>query len=255
MDLKYRLIEVTPENIIDHPQAVCFIKRENARYNKKVEWYSEHYKEGVRIKLLYTGDMAKSIGFIEYVPGKFCWRPVEAEGYMFIHCIWTYRKQNQNQGLGGVLIKEVEKEASGMNGVAVVTSDKSFMCKKEIFLKNGYKIIYESGSEQILVKQFRKGALPSFKVDANEAARYNDLTMIYSGQCPWVARFIEEVKPVLKKEKLDPDIIELKTASRAQKAPSAYGVFNLVYKGKVLADRYISTTRFSNILRKDVKEK
>jgi len=254
MDLKYKIVEVTPENIKDHPQAVCFIKRENARCNKKVEWYREHYKEGVRIKLLYTGDMDKSIGFVEYVPGKFCWRPVEAEGYMFIHCIWTYGKQNQNQGLGSLLIKEVEKEASGMNGVAVVTSDKSFMCKKEIFLKNGYEIVSESGKEQLVVKQSRKAPLPSFKVDAGEA-RYNNLTMIYSGQCPWVTRFIDEVKPVLKKEKLDVDIIEIKTAFQAQEAPSAYGVFNLVYKRKLLADRYISTTRFSNIIRKDVKGK
>jgi len=74
MDLKYKIVEVTPENITDHPRAVCFIKREKVQCRRKAEWYREHYQE-----------------------------------------------------------------ASGMHGVAVVTSDKSFMCKKEIFLKNGYE--------------------------------------------------------------------------------------------------------------------
>jgi len=76
---------------------------------------------------------------------------------------------------------------------------------------------------------------------------------VYSKQCPWVARFIDESQPIFKKEKLDLKIIELTTAGQAQKAPSLYGVFNLIYNGKLLADRYISTTRLSNIIRKDIK--
>jgi hypothetical protein len=53
--------------------------------------------------------------------------------------------------------------------------------------------------------------------------------------------------------KLEPDIIEIKTAKQAQKAPSLYGIFNLIYNGKLLSDRYISTTRFLNIINKEIK--
>jgi hypothetical protein len=45
-----------------------------------------------------------------------------------------------------------------MMGVAVVTSDKSFMASKEIFMKNGYNIISESGKEQLTAKRFIKKA-------------------------------------------------------------------------------------------------
>jgi hypothetical protein len=55
------------------------------------------------------------------------------------------------------------------------------------------------------------------------------------------------------KEKLNTEIIELRTIQEAQNTPSAYGVFNLIYNGKILADRYISTTRFTNIIRKEIK--
>ncbi|MFC2163543.1 YoaP domain-containing protein [Acidobacteriota bacterium] len=45
----------------------------------------------------------------------------------------------------------------------------------------------------------------------------------------------------------------LKTAEQAQSAPSIYGVFNLIYDGTLLADHYISKTRFKNIIKKKIK--
>lgn len=75
--------------------------------------------------------------------------------------------------------------------------------------------------------------------------------MVYSRQCPWVARFMEEVKPVLSGYKLEPEIIEFTTAGEAQRAPSLYGVFSLINDGRLLADRNISVTRFRNILKKE----
>jgi len=83
--------------------------------------------------------------------------------------------------------------------------------------------------------------------------KHRDLIIIYSKQCPWVARFLEEVKPFLDEEKLKPKFIEIKTPAEAQKAPSLYSVFNLISDGKLLADRYISTTRFMNIVKKELR--
>jgi len=57
------------------------------------------------------------------------------------------------------------------------------------------------------------------------------------------------VKPILKKLNLKLAVTELKTPAQAQSAPCVYGVFNLLYDGRVLVDRYISTTRFLSILK------
>ena len=48
------------------------------------------------------------------------------------------------------------------------------------------------------------------------------------------------------------EITEIKTAKEAQQAPSGYGVYSLVYNGKLLSDHYISNTRFKNILKKEI---
>jgi len=250
--METNIVEVTSDNIVNHPQVICFINPKHEYYHKKVAWLKDQFKNGLKIKLLYLKGEKNPVGYIEYVPGEYCWRPVDSKGYMFVHCLWTNGKKYQHQGLGTLLVQEVEKEAIDMLGVAVITSDKAFMANRAIFNKNGYTIASESGKEQLLVKQFRVGPLPSINDWEGELKKYQDLTIIYSRQCPWVARFIEEVQPILKEKNLQSTIIELQTAADAQKAPSVYGVFNLLYNGKLFADRYISTTRFLNILKKDM---
>ena len=46
-------------------------------------------------------------------------------------------KKYQHQGLGRLLIEDAERAAKDKLGVAVLTSDKSFMTNKSIFIKNG----------------------------------------------------------------------------------------------------------------------
>jgi len=243
------IVYVKPESIYEHPQAICFINPKNSFFKKKVEWFENEYKNGLRICLLYPSGEKKAAGFVEFVPGEYCWRAVSAVDYMFIHCIWTTGKKIQHQGLGTMLIKEVEKAAAGMAGVAVMTSDNAFMANKEIFLKNGYSIAASEGKDQLLVRQFRPGPMPSFNKSSVGTEKNTGLTVSYSRQCPWVARFIEEAGAEL--EQLKAEVSELTSPEEAQKAPSSYAVFNLLNNGKVLSDRYISLTRFRNIIGKE----
>jgi hypothetical protein len=247
--LEAGIVDVTAANIGQHPQAVCFINPQHEHFHHKVDWLKQQFKNGLKIKLLYLAGEKRAAGFIEYIPGECCWRGVSAKGYMFIHCIWTNGKENQRRGLGASLIKAVEAEAKAMLGVCVLTSDKSFMARREIFLKLGYEVAAESGNEQLLVKQFKAGPLPILHKPQPGTGTGKGLAIVYSRQCPWVARFIEEAKPILKKMNLAFSLRELKTPAQAQNAPAAYGVFNLLYDGRILADRYISTTRFLNILK------
>ena len=147
-------------------------------------------------------------------------------------------------------MEAVEADVGDRLGVAVMTSDKAFMANRSLFLKRGYQIVQEHGSEQLLVKTFREGPRPSIQENHIDPNHYPGLTLVYSRQCPWVARFMEEAKPIWAERGLDPTVIELTTATEAQKAPSVYGCFSLLFNGRLLADRYISTTRLKNILDK-----
>lgn len=253
MSPQTNIVEVTPDNLTQHPQAICFLNPKHDSYRKKIGWVEEQFDKGLKIKLLYLEGERRPIGFTEYVPGEYCWRSVDAKGYMFIHCLLLSGIKYHNRGFGTQLIREVEKDAEGMSGVAVVTGDKSFTANKNIFIKNNYAIVSESGKDQLLAKRFNEDPLPSINDWESQLEQYRGLAIVYSRQCPWVTKFIDEVGPILKEKDLNPQIVELKTAAEAQKAPSVYGIFSLIYNGKLLADRYISKTRFMDIIEKEIK--
>jgi hypothetical protein len=138
-----------------------------------------------------------------------------------------------------------------MNGVAVVASSGSFMADKDIFEQNDFEIIEESKPYYLLINQFKKDKLPHFNDWKKQLENYNGLHIVYSDQCPWVSRFMDDMKKRLKE--LDVTITKLETAADAQQAPSVYATFNLIYNGKLLSDHYISERRFENIIKKELR--
>ncbi len=131
------IIDLTPENIADY--GVCGYKdiNKHVELRRKIAWFKEYYPKGLRIKAV----MSKTGGYqgmLEYIPGKYAHRPVAADGYMFIHCIFVgFKGPFKGKGLGSALIDECIKEAkeAGLQGVAVVTRKGPFMASKDIFLK------------------------------------------------------------------------------------------------------------------------
>jgi ribosomal protein S18 acetylase RimI-like enzyme len=252
---KVKIVSLNSENISEY-KPVCFLNPKNEGYRKKLEWLKKRFSEGLRIKQLYLEKEGKCNGFIEYIPGEYAWRAVEAKGYMFIHCIWISPNKYKGKGYGSFLIKDCIKDAKkeGKCGVAVVASEGSFMAGKDIFLKNGFKSVAKAKpSFELMVKTLEKGPLPKFRDWEKQLSKCKGLNFIYSNQCPWVARSIKDLAETAKKKALKVKITELKNAKEIQNAPSIYGTFNLVYNGKLLADHYISNKRFLNIIEKELK--
>jgi len=139
----YRIIGLTPENIADY--GVCGYKdvKKHLELRRKIDWFKKYYPLGLRIKAIIT-ETAEYQGMLEYIPGEYAHRPVNAGRYMFIHCIFVgFKSQFKGKGYASALLDECINEAriAKMNGVAVVTRNGSFMAKKDIFLKKGFTIV------------------------------------------------------------------------------------------------------------------
>jgi ribosomal protein S18 acetylase RimI-like enzyme len=250
----YKIITITEENLAEHPQAICYINPKHPSYGIKIDWLKQRLKEGLVIKLLYAENEKKPQGYIEYVPGQRAWRAVYAPDYLFIHCIWVYANAYKNKGIGSIMVGEVLKDAAAknLNGAAVVSSEGAFMAKANLFKKNGFLVMDAAPpGYKLLVKQLRPSIPPAFMDWQKQLQTYHGLHIVYSNQCPWVARFVSEVGSFANSKGLKLHITELKSAGQAQQAPSPYATFNLIHNGKLLADHYISMTRFSNILTKE----
>lgn len=251
----YEIISVDKSNIEKHG-LFCVKNKKHPGYHAKREWFVKRFKEGLRIKILLNEE-GKQAGFIEYIPGEYTWRIVDAPQYFVIHCIWVNSQKLSQKGAASLLLHNCLCDAnkSGMNGVAVVTSDGTWMAGKGLFLKNGFEQSDEAYPHfQLMTKKIGKGKIPSFpKNFENRAYGYSGLQIFYTDQCPYICKAIKELPSVAEKYGVDLKLVEMKDSKTArEKMLSPYGMFNLTYNGKLLADHAISATRFKNILEKEL---
>ncbi len=247
------IINLTPDNISDF--GVCGYKdvEKHLELRRKIEWYKAYYPKGLRIKALVSKTGGYQ-GMIEFIPGKLAHRPVLAEGYMFIQCIFVgFKAHFKGKGYGSLMIDECIKEAKAaeMDGVAVVTRKGSFMAKKDIFLKKGFVQVDSAKPDfELLVLKFNPTASnPKFNLSSPKVYS-KGLTVIRSPQCPYSVKNVEAILQTAKNMGIPAKLIDLTDAESAQQSPCAFGTFCIIYNGEILSHHPISNTRFQSIMAK-----
>jgi len=217
-------------------------------------WVQANARFGLRAKTLLAPD-GQPGGYMEYLPGEFAWRGVDAGGYMFIHCVWIYSKRHQRTGWGSFMIAACIDDAqqAGMSGVAVIVRDGPWLADRRLFLANGFEPVDTAPPDyQLLVRKFSTAAAnPAFKKGwEKRVAKYGEgLPIVRSGQCPYVTKLSSEIAETAAREYgITPRVVELNSWREAQNAPTPYATFSLIHNGRLLADHQISRTRFRNIM-------
>ncbi len=231
----------------------CLSDPKNRGYQAKVAWLQKRFAEGLRL-LLFRDENGKPLAFLEYVPGKHAWRPVDAEGWLFVHCLWVYPRGQKVGGLVSRLIRACLDEArrAGVTGVAAMTSDGPWMAGKEVFLKSGFTQIAEADRFELVIHRLKEGREPRFRDVKGNQAKYRGLHIVYADQCPMLSKSVNDVSEMAADHGLKLKVTILNNAREAQGAPSYYGVFGLLWNGRLLSDHYVSKGRFKNILRKEI---
>ena len=243
---------VGPENLA-HCGIGCLVGRASPGYAAKVKWLTQRFSEGLRC-LLFRDAEGRPLAFLEFVPGEFAWRPVDAGGWLFVHCLWVYPRGQQVGGLGSRLIQACVEEARAGHalGVAAMVSEGPWMAGQEVFLRNGFEPVGKADRFQLLVRRLRPGPAPSFRDIRGRAARYRGLHLVYCAQCPMLPKSAHDLSEMAAEHGLTLEITQLRTAREAQAAPSYYGVFSLLWNGRLLSDHYVSRGRFQGMLKKDI---
>jgi len=250
------IIDLTPENIADY--GVCGYKDVNKHIElrRKIDWFKELYPMGLRIKVLYS-KFAGYQGMLEYIPGKYAHRPVNAEGYLFIHCIFVgFKNEFKGKGYATLLIDECMNEAKekSMEGVAAVTRKGSFMAKSDIFIKRGFAVVdrLEPDFELLVYKFNEKSKNPTFKpISEEHLNNFKDgLTILRSAQCPYSEKNVNAIIKSASKMDLKINLVELNSYEQVQNTPCGFGTFCIIYSGEIISYHPISNTRFENIMAK-----
>lgn len=251
---EYNIVKVTPENV-NEETLFCSKNIKSNGFKSKCNWFFKQYVDGLTIKILKDKGN-RMVGFIEYTPAIHAWRPIDANNFMFIHCIMVYSKKDRNKGYGKILLNEAEKDAKskGMDGVCSMSSKGSWIATKGVFENFGYQEIDKKGRFELLAKKWNPGGeSPKFIDWTEQQLKYKGWNLIYANQCPWHEKSVTDLLNTAMDYGIDLKVTELKTAQDAQNAPSGYGTFSLIRDGVLLEDHYLSATRFRNILKKEHK--
>jgi hypothetical protein len=243
MKEKIEIKTVNADNV-DESGFFCYMsKRKEPGYKQKRDWLEARFAEGMKIKIIHE-EGGRDTAFIEYIPGEYAWRAVNAKGYMVIHCLWVVGK-GKDKGYGRRLIEECLKDARAqkMKGVAMLTSDLTWLAGKDIFESNGFMEVDSSPpSFHLMALQFGTAPAPNLPGNWDERAQAfgRGLTVIRTPQCPYIENGARDILTFAKEKGIRARSVELKSAQEVQEqSPSAYGVFGTVLDGKLLAYQYL----------------
>ena len=225
----------------------------NEGHRRKCDWLKQRYAEGLRYKVLRSREFG-DIGMIEYALGSHAWRPVEAEGYFVIHCLMV-NGMHKGKGLGALLLDSCLSDAkkSKCRGVAVVTSSDSFMAGSGLFIKAGFVSVESIPPYELLVKKFKATAPdPRFIVERERVLkRYKKgLTILAADQCPMVPKCVKDIAEASRALGLKTKVVRVRSAKESRELPTPYGMFSIIYDGRLIVERPVSATRFTNIMSK-----
>ncbi len=236
-----KIIDINANNI-DEQELFCKkTKKKMAGYQNKVKWLKERFKEGLKYKTLKVkeGNNETLRGMIEYIPGEFNWRGINADGFLVIHCLWVVGKQ-KNKGYGSKLLLEAINDAKkdGLFGVVGMSTEKGgWVPNKKIYINNGFKKVDEVGPYfGLYAKIFSDNApLPKFNpiIDERLKKYTQGVTVLYSDQCPYIVDLVDELKENSKNNENLFNAVKLNNCKEAQEnAVYPYGTYCIICNGE-----------------------
>jgi GNAT superfamily N-acetyltransferase len=237
--MKLEIIDAQARNVKETGFFCYMSKRKTEGWRRKLLWLKARFAEGLKIKMLKLPER----GFIEYVPGEFAWRAIQAKGYMVIHCLWVVGR-SKGKGLASALLEACVEDArrAGMKGVAMLVSEGSYMKWKRFLAEHGFETVDTTPPYfELMARKFGQAPSPSFTKGREKKARTygKGLVILRSDQCPYFEDATQALLATARKKGIPSKVIELRTAKEVRDlAPSPYGVYSVVLDGRVIPSHY-----------------
>ena len=251
MENNFEIITVDSSNVDQHGFFCYMSKPKSPGYRQKRAWLEARFTEGMKLKIVHELG-GRNVGFIEYIPGEYAWRVVQAPGYLVIHCLWVVG-QGKGKGYGTRLVQACLEDARAQNkhGVVMVSSDGNWLAGKRLFLQNGFVEVDQAPpSFQLLVHRLGSGPEPAFPTDweARQTRFGSGLTVVRTPQCPYIENGAAEALQFAQEKGIPARVVELQSAQEVQaSSPSAYGAFGIVLDGRLLSYHYLLPKDFAKL--------
>lgn len=226
-------IRITKENI-DAEHICCAMS--NKQSNVKKEWLKERFEEG----LVFYRSTERGKCFIEYIPAENAWVPINADGYIYINCLWVSGAM-KGQGYSNDLLDECIRDAKrqGKKGLCILSSvkKKEFLSDPKYLKHKGFSVSDESvnGITLMYYPFDEKAEAPTFRSSAKKAEiDEKGYVIYYTDQCPFTYYWVPRVAETAKEHGITVKTIHVTDREAAQNMPVPVTTYALFHDGKYI---------------------
>lgn len=237
-------IRITKDNI-DHEHICCAMSGKQSVMKK--EWMKRQFDDG----LVFYRSCERGKCFIEYIPAENAWIPIEADGYIYIDCLWVSGSM-KGHGYSNDLLAECEHDAraQGRKGLCILSSDgrkREFLSDPKYLAHKGFRTADSSDCGiTLLYLPFDDSAEPpKFKECARHPQVNEDgFLLYYTDQCPFTYYWVPKVADAAKEHGIPLKIIRINDKQTAQNTPSPVTTYALFRDGKFVTHAIQSDKKF-----------
>lgn len=246
------LIKITQDNLEAEHICCAISNNKDPQVVSKKTWLKERLDEG----LVFLKCDVRGKCFIEYLPAEHAWVPIDADGYIFINCLWVAGKYKGN-GYSGLLLEECIRDSreKGKKGLVILSSKKKmgFLSDPKFMRYKGFKVADTVNPYfELLYYPFEsKTEVPQFKKHLKEqksSEMPDGFVLYYTSQCPFTAKYVPLIEEIAKQRQVELHTVHIETKEEAQKAPSPYTTYALFYNGEFLEHEILSEKKFEKLL-------
>ena len=245
-------IQVTKENIEKEHICCAISNNKDVQVISKKAWLTERFEEG----LVFLKSVERGKCFIEYLPAENAWNPIEAEGYMYIDCLWvagSFKGNGYSTDLLNACIEDSKNK--GKKGLCILAAAKKkpFLADPKFLKYKGFRVCdeAENGIQLWCLPFDEDAALPKLKECAKKPhIDESGYVLYYTNQCPFNAKYVPVLEELAKEQNVEFKAIHIESKEMAQSAPTPITTYALFCDGEYLTNEQMNDKRFLKLLGK-----
>lgn len=237
-------IQITKENI-DKEHICCAMSGKQSLTKK--EWLKQRFDEG----LVFYRSEERGKCFIEYIPAENAWVPIDADGYLYINCLWiagSMKGHGYSKDLLGKCIQDARTQ--GKAGICILSAEgrkREFLADPKYLDYNGFQVsdVSDCGINLMYLPLDPNATPPKFKECARHPRVSEDgFVLYYTDQCPFTFYWVPRVQEVAAEHKIPLKVIHITDKEAAQNVPAPVTTYALFRDGSFQTQSIQSDKKF-----------
>ncbi len=243
-------IKITKENLQEEHICCAISNNRDVQVSSKKAWLADRLDEG----LVFLKSVERGKCFIEYIPAENAWNPIDADGYMYIDCLWvsgSFKGHGYSNDLLEACVED--SKSKGKKGLCILSAvkKKPFLADPKYLKHKGFAVCDQTDNGiQLWYLPFSPDAdRPRFKECARHPHVNEDgYVLYYTSQCPFNAKYVPVLEQTAREQGVEFRAVRLDSREDARSAPTPVTTYALFCDGEYLTNEQMNAARFMKLL-------